>query len=128
MHAFQIGCSVSQQITASQNEPENSNPTYPTAIVTASQEAQIATALRTLMNNNGFSGTRIIGYDHNWNDAGGYPVQIVSISWPLWRTQPPGLHRRTDARASLDATGPERVRRRRIPLLLRQCRPAGHVP
>ncbi|GJE98275.1 glycoside hydrolase family 30 protein [Phanerochaete sordida] len=60
-----------------QNEPENSNPSYPTAIVTATQEAQVATALRTLMNNNGFSGTRIVGYDHNWSDAGGYPVQIM---------------------------------------------------
>ncbi|PSR70551.1 hypothetical protein PHLCEN_2v13590 [Hermanssonia centrifuga] len=67
----------SHGITAYANEPENSNPTYPTCIVTATQEAQIATALRTLMNNNGFSGVKIIGYDHNWNDAGGYPIQIM---------------------------------------------------
>ena len=73
---------VSRLTDIPQNEPENSNPTYPTAIVTATQEAQVATALRTLMNNNGFSGTRIIGFDHNWNDAGGYPVQIVSSYHP----------------------------------------------
>ena len=31
------------------------------------------------MNNNGFSGTRIIGFDHNWGDAGSYPIEIVSF-------------------------------------------------
>ncbi|KAI0712025.1 glycoside hydrolase [Earliella scabrosa] len=60
-----------------QNEPENSNPTYPTCLITAAQEVDIATALRTLMDQNGFSGVRIVGYDHNWNDAAGYPVQLV---------------------------------------------------
>ena len=40
-------------------------------------EAQIGTALRTLLNNNGFSGVKIIGFEHNWDDAGGYPVQLV---------------------------------------------------
>ena len=31
------------------------------------------------MNNNGFSGTKIIGYEHNWSDAANYPVQLVSL-------------------------------------------------
>lgn len=31
------------------------------------------------MNNNGFSDTLIIGYEHNWDDAGEYPVQLVSM-------------------------------------------------
>ncbi|OJT08110.1 Endo-1,6-beta-D-glucanase [Trametes pubescens] len=61
-----------------QNEPENYNPTYPTCVFTAAQEAQVAKTLRTLMNNNGFSGTKIIGYDHNWNDAAGYPVDLMN--------------------------------------------------
>ncbi|KAI0648146.1 glycoside hydrolase [Trametes meyenii] len=61
-----------------QNEPENWNPTYPTCVMTPAQEAQIAKTLRTLMNNNGFSGVKIIGYDHNWNDAGGYPVELMN--------------------------------------------------
>lgn len=61
-----------------QNEPQNSNPTYPTALVTVAQEAQIGNALRTLLNNNGFSGVKIIGYEHNWDDAAAYPVQLVS--------------------------------------------------
>ena len=45
--------------------------------MTAAQEAKIGIALRTLMDANGFSETKIIGYEHNWNDAGGYPVQLV---------------------------------------------------
>ncbi|KAI0821952.1 glycoside hydrolase [Trametes gibbosa] len=61
-----------------QNEPENSNPTYPTCKISASQEASIGTALRTLMIANGFSGVRIVGYDHNWSDAAGYPVQLLN--------------------------------------------------
>jgi len=44
-----------------QNEPQNSNPTYPTATLTAAQEAQIGMALRSLMNNNGFGCVRLIG-------------------------------------------------------------------
>ncbi len=61
----------------SQNEPENSNPTYPTAKFTATQEAQVGVALRNFMDSNGFSSTKIIGYDHNWSDAAGFPVQLV---------------------------------------------------
>ena len=30
------------------------------------------------MDDNGFSSVRIIGYDHNWSDAGGYPIELVS--------------------------------------------------
>ena len=42
--------------------------------------AQIGTALRTLLNNNGFSYVKVLGYDHNWSDAAGYPVQLVRAS------------------------------------------------
>lgn len=45
--------------------------------MTATQEAKIGTALRSLMDANGFSSTRIIGYEHNWKDAGGFPVQLM---------------------------------------------------
>ncbi len=62
-----------------QNEPENNDTTYPTCLITADQEAQIGTALRSLMNSNGFSNTRLIGYDHNWIDAGAYPVTLVRV-------------------------------------------------
>lgn len=40
-------------------------------------EAQIGLALRPLMNKNGFSDTKLVGYEHNWNDAAKYPVQLV---------------------------------------------------
>ncbi|KAH7909608.1 glycoside hydrolase family 30 protein [Hygrophoropsis aurantiaca] len=60
-----------------QNEPENSNPTYPTCLVPVATEAQIGLALRTLMNNNGFASTKLIGYEHNWDDAANYPVQLM---------------------------------------------------
>jgi hypothetical protein len=60
-----------------QNEPENSNPTYPTCLISAQVEAQIGLALRLLMDQNGFASTRLIGYEHNWDDAAGYPVTLV---------------------------------------------------
>ena len=39
-----------------QNEPENSNGSYPTCIFTPAQEAAVASALRSLMDGNGFGG------------------------------------------------------------------------
>ncbi|KAF5365060.1 hypothetical protein D9758_010967 [Tetrapyrgos nigripes] len=63
-----------------QNEPQNSNPTYPTSTLTAAQEAQIGRALRSLMNNNGFGDVKIIAYDHSWNNAATYPVQVLQAA------------------------------------------------
>ncbi|KAH9852409.1 hypothetical protein C2E23DRAFT_895152, partial [Lenzites betulinus] len=40
------------------------------------QEAQIAKTLRSLMDNGGFAAVKIIGYEHNWSDAGAYPVEL----------------------------------------------------
>ncbi|KAG6826979.1 hypothetical protein H0H92_013684 [Tricholoma furcatifolium] len=60
-----------------QNEPENSNPTYPTATMTPAVEAQIGAALRSLLDSNGLSNVRIIGYEHNWSDAGGFPIELM---------------------------------------------------
>ncbi|KZT69689.1 glycoside hydrolase family 30 protein [Daedalea quercina L-15889] len=60
-----------------QNEPQNSNPTYPSALIGAYWEGQLGDQLRTLMNDNGFADTLIIGYEHNWDDAGAYPVQLM---------------------------------------------------
>jgi hypothetical protein len=53
-----------------------------------STEAQIGLALRTLLNNNGFSGVKIIGYEHNWVDAANYPVQLVGYCPTLIPGQP----------------------------------------
>jgi len=61
-----------------QNEPQNSNPTYPTCTMTSVVEGQIGTSLRSLLNANGLSGVNIIGYEHNWDDAAAYPVQLMN--------------------------------------------------
>ncbi|KAJ6479912.1 glycoside hydrolase family 30 protein [Mycena vitilis] len=60
-----------------QNEPQNSNPTYPTSTLTPATEGKIGAALRMLLDNNGLSNVKIIGYDHNWDNAAIYPVQLM---------------------------------------------------
>ncbi|KAL4065635.1 glycoside hydrolase family 30 protein [Scleroderma yunnanense] len=60
-----------------QNEPENSNPTYPTCSMPVSTEGRIGIALRTLLDGYGFDDVKIIGYEHNWVDAANYPVQLM---------------------------------------------------
>lgn len=60
-----------------QNEPQNNNPTYPTCTMSPAVEALIGAALRTLLNINGLSTVRVIGYEHNWDDAGEYPVALM---------------------------------------------------
>ncbi|KAG6818641.1 hypothetical protein H0H93_003231, partial [Arthromyces matolae] len=60
----------------SPNEPQNSNPTYPSATMSAAVEAQIAASLRTLLNNNGLSSVKIVGFEHNWDNAGSYPITL----------------------------------------------------
>ncbi|KAI0030453.1 glycoside hydrolase [Vararia minispora EC-137] len=60
-----------------QNEPENVNDSYPTCDMPVNIMAQIGTQLRTLLNNNGFPGVKVLGYDHNWSDAANYPVQLM---------------------------------------------------
>ncbi|KAJ3824321.1 glycoside hydrolase family 30 protein [Lentinula raphanica] len=60
-----------------QNEPQNSNPTYPSCALAPDVEAQIGSALRLLLNDNSLSEVKIIGYEHNWDDAGTYPVTVI---------------------------------------------------
>ncbi|KAF8896227.1 glycoside hydrolase family 30 protein [Infundibulicybe gibba] len=60
-----------------QNEPQNSNPTYPTCTMTPAVEGQIGSGLRSLLNNNGLSGVKVVGYEHNWDTAGAYPVTLM---------------------------------------------------
>ncbi|KDQ20373.1 glycoside hydrolase family 30 protein [Botryobasidium botryosum FD-172 SS1] len=61
-----------------QNEPENSQNSYPTTLVSPEVEAQVGLALRTLLNNNGFSKVKIIGYEHNWDHAAAHPVTLMN--------------------------------------------------
>ncbi|KAF8631474.1 hypothetical protein AX15_002387 [Amanita polypyramis BW_CC] len=63
-----------------QNEPQNSNPTYPTCKITSSVEAQLGKTLRSLLDNNGLGSVKIVAYDHNWDNAGTYPVQVIQAA------------------------------------------------
>lgn len=63
-----------------QNEPENSNSTYPTCSMSPQVMAQIGTSLRSLLDANGLSSVKIYGYEHNWVDAGAYPVQLLKAA------------------------------------------------
>ncbi|KZP16591.1 glycoside hydrolase family 30 protein [Athelia psychrophila] len=73
------GKSIPVYAISVQNEPENGDTTYPTTSMPVAVEAQIGIALRTLMNNNGYSGIHIFGFEHNWNDATAYPVQLACM-------------------------------------------------
>ncbi|KAJ7041147.1 glycoside hydrolase [Mycena alexandri] len=53
---------------------------YPTASMTVAVHAQVGIALRALMNSNGFSTVKLIGYEHNWDDAGAYPIQLMEAA------------------------------------------------
>jgi len=39
--------------------------------------AQIGMTLRSLINNSSFSSTKLIGFEGNWNDSSGYPVDLM---------------------------------------------------
>ncbi|KAF7373313.1 Glucan endo-1,6-beta-glucosidase [Mycena sanguinolenta] len=62
-----------------QNEPENSDSTYPSTSMPVSVHAQIGIALRTLMDDNGFSTVKLIGYEHNWDDTT-YPIDLMEAA------------------------------------------------
>ena len=63
-----------------QNEPQNADSTYPTMLLPVSQAAIVGQTLRTLLDSNGFTDVKIIGFEHNWDNAGTYPVQLVSFT------------------------------------------------
>ena len=64
---------------AAQNEPENSNGSYPTESFSASEEGTfIASYLGPALANASLS-TKIFGYEHNWGDTT-YPEAILSNS------------------------------------------------
>lgn len=60
----------------------NSNPTYPTCVFTADQEAAVAKSLRNLLDNSGFTGVKIVGYEHNWDNTA-YPKNVVRLLFTL---------------------------------------------
>ena len=64
---------------AAQNEPENSNGSYPTESFSASEEGTfIASYLGPALASAGLS-TKIFGYEHNWGDTS-YPEAILANS------------------------------------------------
>lgn len=71
-------------ISPFQNEPESSNPTLPSALYTTSSQASVAVSLRKLFNSNGFTDVKVIGYEHNWDDAATYATQLVRNRHYLW--------------------------------------------
>ncbi|TEB21233.1 glycoside hydrolase [Coprinellus micaceus] len=66
--------------TTFQNEPQNSNPTYPTCLMSPDLEARIVLNLRDLLDSNGLGNVKIVGYEHNWDHATSYPVNLVDES------------------------------------------------
>ncbi|EIW76813.1 glycoside hydrolase family 30 protein [Coniophora puteana RWD-64-598 SS2] len=63
-----------------QNEPENSDTTYPSTSMPVATEAAVGEALRPLMNSAGFTDVKLIGYEHNWDHASAYPVQLMQAA------------------------------------------------
>ncbi|MFZ0734012.1 MAG: glycoside hydrolase family 30 beta sandwich domain-containing protein [Candidatus Sulfotelmatobacter sp.] len=61
-----------------QNEPLNSNSSYPTAYLAASDEAAfIGTNLGPALSAAGLGSVKVIGYDHNWDDSS-YPETLLA--------------------------------------------------
>jgi O-glycosyl hydrolase len=60
-----------------QNEPLFSPADYPGMLVSADQERQLAKALRSELNGNGFSTTRIWAFDHNFSEGASYAAGVL---------------------------------------------------
>ncbi|KAF7974418.1 hypothetical protein HWV62_38302 [Athelia sp. TMB] len=67
------------------------NHIYPTCVMPVSVHAAVGKALRPLMDANGFSSTELIGYEHNWDDAGKYPVQLMEQAGSVFDGGVPSL-------------------------------------
>ena len=65
---------------AAQNEPENSNSSYPTETFSSAEEGTfIGDYLGPALSSAGLSAVKIFGYEHNWNDIN-YPETILGNS------------------------------------------------
>jgi O-glycosyl hydrolase len=80
-----------------QNEPQYSNPTYPSSTLTPDVEARIGRQLKSLLQLNRLSSVKLIGitayefyfpefpliyagYDHNWDGATDYAVKLMQAA------------------------------------------------
>ncbi|KAJ4471487.1 glycoside hydrolase family 30 protein [Lentinula aciculospora] len=61
-----------------QNEPQNSDTTYPSCKIDDSTQATIAKSLRSLLSSNDLSDIKIIGYEHNWDGTSSYTIPMVN--------------------------------------------------
>jgi glucosylceramidase len=52
-----------------QNEPKFSPPGYPGMLMTADQQARVINTLVPKLSSAGLGSTKILGYDHNWDDT-----------------------------------------------------------
>jgi glucosylceramidase len=59
-----------------QNEPEFAGA-YPSTLVTADQERQLAVALRTELTNNALGATKLWAFDHNFSDGATYAAGVL---------------------------------------------------
>ncbi|KAJ6630379.1 glycoside hydrolase superfamily [Mycena sp. CBHHK59/15] len=59
-----------------QNEVLNTNPTLPSCKMTYQDEGAIGKVLRPLMNSNGFTSVKLIGFEHNWSSYQ-YPISLM---------------------------------------------------
>ena len=59
------------------NEPKHAAPDYPSMLLTATQEASLATRLSSRLEGAGVSDLQLIGYDHNWDDTT-YPTTLLA--------------------------------------------------
>ncbi|KAL5522943.1 hypothetical protein ACEPAF_1210 [Sanghuangporus sanghuang] len=60
-----------------QNEPESQNPTLPSCLYTTKAQAGVAVSLRKLLNSNGMNDVKVIGYEHNWDNAAAYASELM---------------------------------------------------
>ena len=61
------------------NEPQFSPPAYPGMLMSSGQESTIINDLRPALNNAGFGGTKILGWDHNW-DGSSYATAVLNAT------------------------------------------------
>ena len=61
------------------NEPEFSG-SYPSTLITADQERQLAVALRTELTGNGLGATKIWAFDHNFSDGPAYAAGVLGTA------------------------------------------------
>ncbi|KAH6908492.1 glycoside hydrolase superfamily [Coprinopsis sp. MPI-PUGE-AT-0042] len=62
-----------------QNEPQHSNPTYPTCQMTPDIEAENCCSIAVPAELQWLGGVKIVGYEHNWVNAGTYPVELTAF-------------------------------------------------